>query len=73
MHTYINQGVNIGDDVVIGANSVVTRNIPPHCVAVGSPAQVIKFKSFLSKEDLTELAKRYWPSISPRLRQALKD
>ena len=72
VHTYINQGVNIGDDVVIGANSVVTRNIPPHCVAVGSPAQVIKFKSFLAKEDLIELAKRYWPSLSPTLRQALQ-
>ncbi len=35
-------GVKIGDGVVIGANSVVTKNIPPYCVAVGNPATVIK-------------------------------
>ena len=35
-------GVTIGDYSVIGAGSVVTRDIPPFCVAVGSPAKVIK-------------------------------
>jgi maltose O-acetyltransferase len=72
VHTYINQGVNIGDDAVIGANSVVTRDIPAHCVAVGSPARVIKFKSFLAKEDKNELAKKYWSSLSEGLKQSLK-
>ncbi|MEY2766895.1 MAG: hypothetical protein RI912_557, partial [Actinomycetota bacterium] len=28
--------------VVVGANSVVTSDIPDHCVAVGAPARVIK-------------------------------
>ena len=27
---------------VIGANSVVTKNIPDYCVAVGAPARIIK-------------------------------
>lgn len=35
-------GVTIGDYSVIGAGSVVTHDIPPFCVAVGSPAKVIK-------------------------------
>jgi len=35
-------GVTIGEHVVIGANSVVTRNIPSFSVAVGSPARVIR-------------------------------
>lgn len=35
-------GVQIGDNVVIGANTVVTRDIPKFCVAVGSPAKIIK-------------------------------
>lgn len=35
-------GVNIGDNVIIGANSVVTRDIPSNSLAAGSPAKVIK-------------------------------
>lgn len=35
-------GVNIGDNVVIGAGSVVTRDIPSNSVAVGNPCRVIK-------------------------------
>lgn len=35
-------GVNIGKHVVVGANSVVTKDIPDYSVAVGSPARVIK-------------------------------
>lgn len=34
--------VKIGNGAIIGANSVVTHNIPPYSVAVGSPAKVIK-------------------------------
>jgi len=35
-------GVQIGDEVIIGASSVVTKNIPSNCLAVGNPARVIK-------------------------------
>ncbi|MFD2285478.1 acyltransferase [Pedobacter petrophilus] len=35
-------GANVGRNCVIGANSVVTKDIPDFCVAVGSPAKVIK-------------------------------
>ena len=35
-------GANIGKHCVIGANSVVTKDIPDYCVAVGTPAKVIK-------------------------------
>lgn len=34
--------VKIGNGAIIVANSVVTHNIPPYSVAVGSPAKVIK-------------------------------
>jgi acetyltransferase-like isoleucine patch superfamily enzyme len=39
-------GASVGKGSVIGANSVVTKNIPDYCVAVGSPARVIKRFNF---------------------------
>lgn len=35
-------GAKIGKNCVIGANSVVTKDIPDYCVAVGVPARIIK-------------------------------
>lgn len=35
-------GVTIGDNTVIGAGSVVTRDIPSNCVAYGNPCRVIR-------------------------------
>lgn len=36
------KGVTIGKKSIIGAGSIVTRNIPPYSIAVGSPARVVK-------------------------------
>ena len=36
-------GVTIGENSVIGAGSVVTRPVPPNCVAVGNPCRVIRY------------------------------
>lgn len=38
----VTSGVTVGDRCVIGANSVVTRDIPPHSIAAGAPAKVIR-------------------------------
>lgn len=35
-------GVTIGDNVVVGAGAVVTRDLPENCVAAGSPAKVVR-------------------------------
>ena len=35
-------GVKIGNNVVIGAGSVVTKDIPDNCVVVGNPARIIR-------------------------------
>ena len=34
--------ITIGEGSIIGAGAVVTKDVPPHCVAVGNPARVIK-------------------------------
>lgn len=41
--TTILPGVTIGNNVVIGAGSVVTKDIPDNAVAVGNPARVIRY------------------------------
>lgn len=40
--TIICPGVEIGDNVVIGAGSIITKDIPSNSVAVGNPCKVIK-------------------------------
>lgn len=39
-------GAKIGKHCVIGANSVVTKDIPDYSVAVGAPAKIIKYFDF---------------------------
>ena len=38
----ITPGVKVGNGVVIGAGSVVTKDIPDNCIAAGNPARVIR-------------------------------
>ena len=43
-------GAKIGKHCVIGANTVVTQDIPDFCVAAGSPARIIKKYNFEMKQ-----------------------
>jgi len=36
-------GVTIGENTVIGAGSVVTKDIPANCIAVGNPCKVLRY------------------------------
>lgn len=36
------RGVTIGDDVVVAAGSIVTRDLPSRCLAMGSPAKPVR-------------------------------
>lgn len=43
-------GVTIGKHSVVGAGSVVTKDVPPYTIVVGNPARVIKKYDFDKKE-----------------------
>lgn len=51
-------GRTIGDGAVIGAGAVITKDVPPFAIAVGSPAKVIK-KRF-SEHIIGQLLKIKW-------------
>ena len=42
METLIMPGVTIGDGAIIGAGSIVTKDIPAYTIATGRPARVVK-------------------------------
>lgn len=45
-------GVTIGENTVVGAGSVVTRDLPANCIAVGSPARVLRYLDEKDKIDV---------------------
>lgn len=56
-------GVTIGDNVVIGAGSVVTKDIPSNVVAVGNPCKVIREVNDRDREYYFKDRKIQWDEI----------
>jgi|SRR5699024_7047105 len=52
------QGVKIGDGAIVGANAVVTKNLPPYSIAVGVPAKVIKYRFDI--DEIQKIEKSNW-------------
>ena len=52
-------GVRIGDGVVIGAGTIVTKDVPPYAIVAGAPAKIIRYRF---SEDIVEklLAIKWW-------------
>ena len=55
----------IGDGAVVGACSVVTKDIPPYSIAVGNPAKVVKFR--FDKDTITRLLNVKWWTFELRI------
>lgn len=52
------QGVTIGDGAIVGANAVVTKNLPPYSISVGIPAKVIKYR--FDDKKISKLKESTW-------------
>ena len=61
-NTVINPGVTIGDNVVIGSGSVVTKDIPSGVIAAGNPCRVLR--------PVTEEDTRYWEELEREYRRS---
>ena len=38
------KGVKIGSHVVVAANTVVNKDVPPYAIVAGSPAKIIRYR-----------------------------
>lgn len=51
-------GVRIGNGVIVGAYSVVAKDIPPYAVVVGNPAKITRFR--FSEDQIASLERIKW-------------
>ena len=63
------RGVTIGKGAVVGAGSVVTKDIPADAIAVGNPARVVKFRDKQSEDNSDKLfvqhGRKVFKEVSP--------
>lgn len=57
-NSVIMRGVTIGDGAIIGASSVVTKDVPPYTIAVGNPARPVRLR--FSEEIVARLRELKW-------------
>lgn len=53
------QGVHIGTGAVVGANAVVTHNVPPYAIVMGIPAKISRYRFSEEKIDFL-LTSKWW-------------
>jgi acetyltransferase-like isoleucine patch superfamily enzyme len=69
-NSIILSGVSIGTGAIIGAGTVVTKDIPPYAIAVGNPAKIIKYR--FSSEIIEKLLASCWWSLPDETLQELE-
>lgn len=74
-NSVILRGVKVCDGAVVGANAVVTKDIPPFAIAVGVPAKVIKYR--FSPDNINRIiASNWWKqelSVAKKILKSLEN
>jgi acetyltransferase-like isoleucine patch superfamily enzyme len=71
---FVLPGTKIGDGAVIGANSVVSRTVPPRCLSLGFPARVVaqspEFPKILDDEEKRKILRNIMEDLTKCLSQS---
>jgi len=54
----IKAGVEIGDGAIVGANAMVTKNVPPYAIVGGVPAKIIRYR--FDEKTIANLLELQW-------------
>lgn len=57
-------GVTIGNGSVVGARSVVTKDVPPYAIVAGTPAKIIRYR--FGEPEIYRLESSQWWKYSPK-------
>ncbi|MFJ3486288.1 CatB-related O-acetyltransferase [Pseudomonas sp. NPDC090202] len=64
MDVLILEGVTIGTGAVIGAQSLITKDVPPYAIVAGSPAKVLRYR--FEQPVIDGLLASQWWNLSPQ-------
>lgn len=62
------RGINIGDGAVIGANTLVNKDVPPYAIVVGNPARIVRYR-FPPEVIEVLLALKWWDWDADKIRK----
>ena len=54
----IMSGITIGDGAIIGAGSMVTKDVPPFAIVAGNPSKIVKYR--FTEEQIEKLLQISW-------------
>jgi acetyltransferase-like isoleucine patch superfamily enzyme len=64
--------LTIGDGAIVGACSVVAKDVPPYAIVVGNPIKIIRYR--FTEEQIEKLLKiKWWEWQHPLIRERIKD
>ena len=65
-------GITIGDGAIVGAMSVVAKDVPPYAVVVGNPAKIVHYR--YSEDVIAKLLKiKWWDWSESLIKERMED